>query len=115
METTNVVDLGVLNELPDLRLLQVINIIMVGSTKVGAETSVVAGDDGTTSAGLLLGVDSVLDSEASLLDSIVENGRVLVVTGTTKVDNAVGRKDVLGTSSTVLSSTTGNELGVVVV
>lgn len=115
VETTDIEDLGVLDELPDLGLLQVIDIVVVGSTEVGAETSVVASDDNTTSSGLLLGVDSVLDTEASSLDGIVKNGGVLVVTGTTEVDDAVGREDVLSTSGGVLSSTTSDELGVVVV
>lgn len=115
METTNVVDLGVLNKLPDLRLLQVVKIVVVGSTEISAQASVVAGDDGTTAASLLLRVDSVLDTETSSLDSIVEDSRVLVVTGTTNVDNAVRRENVLSTSGAVLGSTAGNELGVVVV
>jgi hypothetical protein len=115
VETTDVVDLSVLNELPDLGLLQMVKIIVVGSTEVSAQASVVTSDDGTATASLLLRVDTVLDSKASSLDSVVKNGRVLVVTSTTDVDDTVGRKDVLGTSSTVLSSTASNELGIVVV
>jgi hypothetical protein len=115
VETTDVVDLSVLNELPDLGLLQMVKIIVVGSTEVSAQASVVTSDDGTATASLLLRIDTVLNSKASSLDSIVKNGRVLVVTSTTDVDDTVGRKDVLGASSTVLSSTAGNELGIVVV
>lgn len=115
VETTDVVDLGVLNELPDLGLLQVVKVVVVGSTEVSAQASVVTGNDGTATASLLLGIDTVLDAEASSLDGVVKDGRVLVVTSTTNVDNAVGRKDVLGASSTVLSSTASNELGIVVV
>ena len=115
MEATNVVDLGVLNKLPDLGLLQVVKIVVVGSTKISAQASVVASNDGTATTGLLLGINTVLNSETSSLDSIVKNGRVLVVASTTDVDDAVGRKDVLGASSTVLGSTTSDELGVVVV
>lgn len=115
VETTNVVNLSVLDELPDLGLLQVVKIVVVGGTEISAQASVVASNDSTATTGLLLRINTVLDSKASSLDSIVENGRVLVVTGTTDVDNAVGREDVLSTSSTVLSRTTSNELGVVVV
>lgn len=115
METTNVVDLGVLNELPDLRLLQVVKVVVVGSTEISAQASVVTGDDGTTAASLLLRVDSVLNTETSSLDSIVEDGRVLVVAGTTNIDNAVWRENILGTSGAVLGSTASNELGIVVV
>lgn len=115
MEATDVVHLGVLDELPDLGLLQVVQVVVVGSTEVGAQASVVAGDDGTAATSLLLGVDTVLDTEASGLDGIVEDGGVLVVAGTADVDDAVGREDVLGTSGAVLGSTTGDELGIVVV
>ena len=115
VEATDVVELGVLDELADLGLLQMVDIIVVGSTEVSAETSVVASNDNTTSTSLLLGVDSVLDTKASSLDGIVKDGRVLVVTSTTKVDDAVGREDVLGTSGSVLGGTTSDELGVVVV
>ena len=88
---------------------------MVGGTQVGAQAAVVASDDNTATAGLLLGVDTVLDTQTSLLDGIVENGRVLVITSTTEVDDGVGGQDVLGTTSSVLGSTTSNQLGVVVV
>lgn len=115
MEATDVVDLGVLNQAPDLRLLQVIEVVVVGGTQVGAEGSVVAGDDGAAAASLLLGVDAILDSQASGLDGIVEDGGILVVTGTADVDDAVRGEDVLGTSGAVLSSTAGDELGIVVV
>jgi hypothetical protein len=115
VEATDVVHLGVLDELPDLGLLQVIQVVVVGSTEVGAQASVVASDDSTAAASLLLGVDAVLDAEASGLDGVVEDGRVLVVAGTADVDDAVGREDVLGTSGAVLGSTAGDELGIVVV
>lgn len=74
-----------------------------------------AGDDGAAAASLLLGVDAILDSQASGLDGIVEDGGILVVTGTADVDDTVGGEDVLGTSGAVLSSTAGDELGIVVV
>lgn len=115
MEATDVVHLGVLDELPDLGLLQVVQVVVVGSAEVGAQASVVAGDDGAATASLLLGVDAVLDAEASGLDGVVEDGRVLVVAGTADVDDAVGGQDVLGTSGAVLGSTAGDELGIVVV
>lgn len=112
---TNVVDIGVLNEAPDLGLLQVVNIVVVGGTKVGAETAVVTGDNNTATAGLNGGVDTVFDTETSSLDSIAENGRVLVLAGTAEVDDAVLGEDVLGTTGTVLGGTTSNQLSFVVV
>lgn len=88
---------------------------MVGGTQIRAQTAVVAGDDGSAAARLLLGVDAVLDTQASGLDGIVQNGRVLVVTGAAEIDDAVGGEDVLRATGRVLRSAAGDELGVVVV
>lgn len=115
VETSNVVDLGILDQAPDLGLLQVIQVIVVGGTQVGAQTAVVASDDGAAATSLLLGVNAVLDTQASGLDGLVQDGRVLVVTGTAEVDDAVRGQDVLGTTGGVLGSTASNQLGVVVV
>lgn len=112
---TNVVKLGVLNQAPDLRLLQMVEVVVVGSTKIRAQAAVVAGDDNTAAASLLSGFGAVFDTKASGLDSIVQDGRVLVVASTTQVDDAVGGKDILGATSRVLSSTASNELSIVVV
>ena len=115
VEATNVVVISVLNQAPDLGLLQVVKTVVVSSTEVSAERAVVAGNDDTAAASLLLGVDAVLDAQARLLDSIVKDSRVLVITGTAEVDDAVGGQDVLGTAGGVLGGATSNELGVVVV
>lgn len=112
---TNIVDIGVLDEAPDLGLLQVVQVVVVGSAELSAQRAVVTSDDNTAAASLLLGVDTVLDAEASGLDSIVKDGRVLIVTDTTEVDDAVLGENVLGTTGRVLGSTTSDELGVVVV
>lgn len=115
METTNVEEISLLNEAPDLGLLQMVETVVVGSTKVGAETAVVAGDDGSATASLLLGVDAVLDTQAGGLDGIMQNGSILVVADTAKVDDAVGGQDVLGTTGRVLGGTASNQFGLVVV
>jgi hypothetical protein len=75
----------------------------------------VAGDDDTAAAGGLGGLDAVLDAEAGLLDGILEDGGVLIVTNTAEVDDAVVREDVLGATGGVLGGTAGDELGLVVV
>lgn len=115
MVASNVVNLGVLNEAPDLGLLQVVKVVVVSGTEISAETAVVAGDDNTTATSGLLLVDTVLDTETGGLDGIVQSGSVLVITDTTEVDNAVVREDVLSTTGGVLSGTTSNQLSVVVV
>ena len=66
-------------------------------------------------ASLLLGIDAVLDAEASCLDSIVENGGVLIVASASEVHDTVRVQDVLCATGCVLGSTAGDELGVVVV
>lgn len=112
---SNVVDLGVLDESPVLGLLQVVQVVVVGSAEVSAETAVVAGDDNAASAGGLLLVDAVLDTQAGGLDGIVQGGGVLVVADAAEVDDAVGGQDILGATGGVLGSTAGDELGVEVV
>jgi hypothetical protein len=115
MVTTDIVSLSVLNEGPNLRLLQVLNIVVVGRAQFRTHAAVVAGDDDGAAARLDLGVHTVFDAKASLLDSIVEDGGVLVVANTTDVNDAVGGQDVLGTASGVLGSSSGDQLGVIVV
>lgn len=115
MVASNVEDVGVLNEGPVLGLLQVVQVEVVGSAEVSAETAVVAGDDDAASASGLRLVHAVLDTQAGGLDGIVQGGGVLVVAHAAKVDDAVGRQHVLGASGSVLGSTAGDELGVEVV
>ena len=111
----NVVNLGLLHQLPDLGLLQVLEVVVVRRAELGAHASVVAGDDDTAAAGGHLGVDAVLDAQADLLDGVLQDGGVLVVADAAEVDNAVGREDVLGTAGRVLRRAACDQLGVVVV
>lgn len=113
--TADIVGLGVLNESPDIRTLQMLKVVVVGGAELGAHTPVVAGDDNATAAGRDLGVHTVLNTEASLLAGLAEDIGVLVVANTTEVDDAVGRQEVLGTTGSVLGGATGNQLGIVVV
>lgn len=73
VETTNVVDLGILNKAPDLGLLQMINRVVVGGTEISAQAAVVAGDDNTATASLLLRVDAVLDTQTGGLDGVMQD------------------------------------------
>lgn len=113
--TADIVDLGALDEAPDLGLLQVVQVVVVRGAQVGAETPVVAGDDDTAAAGGLRGLDAVLDAETGLLDGVLEDGGVLVVADAAEVDDAVVRQDVLGATGGVLCGAAGDELGLVVV
>lgn len=62
MITTNVVDLGVLHQAPDLGLLEVVEAVVIGGAQVGAHAAVVAGDDDAAAAGGLGRLDAVLDA-----------------------------------------------------
>jgi hypothetical protein len=94
--TTDVVDLGLLNQRPDLGLLEVLNLVLVGSSEVGAHAAVVASDDNTTLTGGLGLVDTVLGVDTGLLTSLLEDLTVLVLTDATDVDNGLLREHVLG-------------------
>ncbi len=113
--TTDIDELGVLDQLPYLRLSQVLDLVVVGGGQISAHGAVVAGDDNTAATGRVLRVDAVFDAEASLLICLLEDGGVLVVTDAAYVDNGAIWKNVLGTASSVLGSSTGDKLGVVVV
>ena len=115
MVAADVVGLCVLDEGPDLWLLEVLDVVVVGGAELGAHAAVVARDDDTAAARLLLGVDAVLDAQADLLDGVLQDGGVLVVADAAEVDNAVGREDVLGTAGRVLRRAACDQLGVVVV
>lgn len=115
MITTNVVHLSTLDQLPDLGLLQELDLVVISGTQLGAHGAVVAGDDDGAAAGGLLRVDAVLDPKADLLDGIAQDGGVLVITDTTRVYDAVGWQHVLGATGRVLGGAAGDQLGVVVV
>lgn len=115
MVTTDVVHLSILDQAPDLRLLQVVQAVVVGSGQVGAHAPVVAGDNDAAAAGGLGWLYAVLDAEAGLLDGILEDGGILVVADSSQVDDAVVGEYVLGTTGGVLGGAAGDQLGLEVV
>lgn len=114
VETTNVVDLGILDLLPDVVLLQMLKLVVVGSGKICAERAVVASDDDTTatSGGLL--VVEVLGLDTGLLADVLEGLAVLVLADAANVEDRLGGQDVLGTTGGVLCSTSSDEDSLVV-
>ena len=125
MVATNEVCLALLDNVPVL--LEVVKLVAVGGSKVGAQAAVVASDNDTATASGLGLVDAVADLKASLLGGIGEDVGVLVLANTAEVDDGLGREDVLrnelercvaevgvcvmylGTSGGVLGGTTGSE------
>jgi hypothetical protein len=93
--STDVVDLGLLNQRPDLGLLEVLNLVLVGSSKVGAHAAVVASDNNTTLTGRLRLINTVLGVDTGLLASLLEDVTVLVLANAANVDNGLLRKQVL--------------------
>lgn len=92
---TNVVDLGLLNERPDLGLLEVLDLVLVGSSEVGTHAAVVASDDNTTLASGLGLIDTVLGVNTGLLASLLEDVTVLVLTDATDVNNGLIGEQIL--------------------
>jgi hypothetical protein len=76
-------------------LLQVVKLVAVGSSEVGAQAAVVASDNDTATAGGLSLVDTVADLKTSLLSGISENVGVLVLANAAEVDDRLGRENVL--------------------
>jgi hypothetical protein len=127
---TNEVCLALLDDVPVL--LQVIKLVAVGSSKVGDQAAVVASDNDTATTGGSGLVDAVADLKTSFLGGIGEDVGVLVLANAAKVDNGLGREDVLqeelewdpsaagvsetylSTSGGVLGSTTGSQDGLAV-
>lgn len=112
VETTDEVELGLLNKVPDVGLLEVLELVLVGSSKVSAQAAVVAGDDGTTlSSGLGL-VHTVLSVDTGLLTGLLEDVTVAVLANTANVEDRVIGEQVLSTTGSVLGSTTGDQLSI---
>lgn len=105
--TTDVVELGLLDQRPDLGLLEVLELVLVGGSEVGAHAAVVASDDNTTLTSGLGLIDAVLGVDTGLLASILEDVTELVLTDTTDVDNGLLREHVLGTLSISIFEPTG--------
>lgn len=93
--STNVVDLSLLNQRPDLRLLQVLGLVFVSGSKVSAHAAVVAGDDDTALAGGLDVVDTVFGVDTSLGASVLEEIGVFVLSNAANVDDRVVGENVL--------------------
>jgi hypothetical protein len=83
--STNKVCLGVLHNAPVL--LQVLNLVEVGSSEVGAHASVVASDDHTASSSRGLLVISVTHSKAGLLVGLLQDVGIFVLADTAEEDN----------------------------
>jgi hypothetical protein len=132
--STNVVVLGLLDKRPDVRLLQVVDLVLVRRSEVSAHATVVTSDDDAALAGGLDIVHTILSMDTSLVAGLLEDIRVLVLTDTANVHDGVLGEHVLlgdifdqqwpglkkgdlhsaylGTTGGVLCSTTCNQFGI---
>ena len=99
MVSTDIVDLGLLDQGPNLGLLEVLKLVFIGSSEVGAHAAVVASDDNTALTGRLGLINTVLSVDTGLLASLLEDVAELVLTNTADVDNGLLREQVLETLS----------------
>ncbi len=78
MVSAHVVDARLLDQRPDVRLLEMLKLVVVGGGQVRAHAALVAGDDDATAARRVLLVDAVLDAQPRLLGCIAEDVGILV-------------------------------------
>lgn len=70
MVTANVVDLGLLDERPNLGLLKMVKLVFIGGSKVGDHAAVVAGDDNTAFSSRLSLINTVFGVDAGSLAGV---------------------------------------------
>jgi hypothetical protein len=92
---TDVVELSLLDQRPDVGLLQVLNLVLVGSSEVGAHAAVVASDNNTALASGLSLVHTVLGVDTSLLAGFLQDVTELVLANAANVDDGVLGEQVL--------------------
>ena len=95
MVSTNVVDLGLLDERPDVRLLKMFKLILVRSSEMSAHATVVASNNHTALAGGLDIIDTVLGVNACMLTGLLKRIGVLVLANAANVENRVLGEHVL--------------------
>jgi len=95
MVSTDIVDPGLLDQRPDVRLLQVLDLVLVCGSKVSDHAAIVARDDHTTFPSGLDIVDAVFGVDTSLVAGVLEDLSILVAANAADVDDGVFREHVL--------------------
>ncbi len=96
MIPADVIDLGLFDELPDLRALQMAELVLIGGLEGRDHAAVVAGDDDAAAAGWVRAVDEVFGAEAGGGAGVAEGLGVFVLADAPDVEDGVGGEDVLG-------------------
>ncbi|EEQ35992.1 hypothetical protein CLUG_00115, partial [Clavispora lusitaniae ATCC 42720] len=110
VKTTNVKVTGVFNQSPVFWLLQVRRSKQVSGSQIGHQSSVLSSDQCSTFAGCGGFLNSVFSSQSILGVGLLQLLGVDIVTSGAKVNDRVRWQNVLSASSSVLSSTSGNQL-----
>ena len=114
VEATDIEDLRILDLLPDALLLQVLDLVVVGGSEIGAHGAVVAGDDNTAATSGSLLVVEVFGLDTSVGRDLLESFAVLVLANAADVDDRLGLQNVCSASCSVLRGATSNLNGLVV-
>jgi hypothetical protein len=114
VEATNVEDLSILDLLPDALLLQVLDLVVVGGSEIGAHGAVVAGDNNTAATRGSLLVVEVFGLDTSVGRDLFESLAVLVLANTADVEDRLGLQNVCSASCSILRGATSNLNGLVV-
>lgn len=96
MVATNVVNPGLLDQRPDMRLLQMINLVFIGRCKMRDHAAVMASDDHTTLSGGLDIIHTVLSVHSGLFTGVFENVSIFIAADAADVGDGVFRENVLG-------------------
>lgn len=106
---TNKVKLCLLNQFPDIRTLEVCQIVLVGGAQLCAHRAVVTGNDHTATTGGFRLIDTVLDAETSLGSRLAQRLGIGIVADAAKVDDGIRREKVAGSASSVLGAAASNQ------
>ena len=95
VESSDIKELGVFDLFPDFWLLQMVQLVLVGSRKIRTQRAVVSGDDDTAASSRCLVVVTVFGLDTGFLADLFELSTILVTANASNVDGRVGREDVL--------------------
>lgn len=101
METTDKVNLRLLDKRPYPWLLQMLEFILIRRSEMRTQTPIVSRNDHSALARRLHIIDAVFDVKTSLGACFLEDIGVSVPSNASQIDNRVGGKNVLGISPSV--------------
>lgn len=114
MVRANVEELCCLSQLPHVRLLQMLQLVLVRGRQVGAHAPIVPGNNDTASSCRLGVVNAVFGMDAGFGAGFAQRVAVLVAPDATNVRDGVRRQHVRGPSGGVLRSAASDHFGVMV-